>query len=210
MIEQTITQHEARQIYDALGHDLDRAVRFEQHAKQHALHLLAPAPGAHILHAGVGTGSEHAMLHTAVGTHGLVVGYDLSRGMLSLTRKRAETPLCEGDVTQLPFTTGSFDMLFSAYLLDLIPSDTLARVLTEFRRAVRPGGRIALVTLTEGINLRSQAFIAGWKLLYRISPQRLGGCRPLQLSALLAASGFMVERHVIVQRGFPSEILIGS
>jgi ubiquinone/menaquinone biosynthesis C-methylase UbiE len=139
-----------------------------------------------------------------------VVGYDLSRGMLQLTRQRADTPLCEGDAVRLPFASGSFDRLFSAYMLDLIPSADLAAVLAEFRRVLRPGGRLALVSLTEGVDLPSRLFIARWNLLYRLAPERMGGCRPIELSGPLLRAGFQVERRVVVQRGCPSEVLVGG
>ncbi len=210
MIAETIARGEARRIYDRLGAGLDRAVRFEGRAKALALELLAVEVGQHVLHVGVGTGAEHAALQRASGSEGLVVGCDLSRGMLELTRQRTDTPLCEGDAARLPFASRQFDRLFSAYMLDLIPLAEIPLVLSEFRRVLRPGGRLVLVSLTEGADLLSWIFVAGWKLAYRLNPRRLGGCRPLQLVGLLEAAGFAVERHVVVQRGFPSEVLVGA
>jgi ubiquinone/menaquinone biosynthesis C-methylase UbiE len=209
MITTTITRSDARRIYDSLGVGLDRAQRFERRAKQLGLGLLAVGPGLHVLHVGVGTGAEHAVLHAAA-PGGLVVGYDLSRGMLRLTAQRADGPLCEGDAARLPFRDQSFDRLFSAYMLDLLPHDDLPGVLAEFRRVLRPGGRLALVSLTEGIDVASRLFVGGWKLAFRLDPQRMGGCRPLLLHALVTQAGFSVERHVVVQRGFPSEVLVGE
>lgn len=210
MIERTISPDEARRIYDRLGGGLDRAERFEGRAKALALGLLAATPGERVLHVGVGTGAEHAALHRAVAPAGLVVGCDLSRGMLELTRARADTPLCEGDAARLPFQAGSFDRAFTAYMLDLIPLAAIPTVLAELRRVLRPGGRLVLVSLTEGVDVPSRVFVAGWKLAYRLGPQRLGGCRPLELAALLGRAGFAVERQVVVQRGFPSEVLSGT
>lgn len=206
----TITRSEARRIYDRLGTGLERTERFEGRAKTMALDLLSVTPGQRVLHVGVGTGAEHAALQGAVGPVGLVVGYDLSRGMLQLTRKRADTPLYEGDATQLPFRPQQFDRLLSAYMLDLIPLTEIPLVLAEFRRVLRPGGRLVLVSLTEGADPPSRLFVAAWKLVYRLDPRRLGGCRPLQLADLLGAAGFAIERHVVVQRGFPSEVLVGT
>lgn len=205
----TISRSQARQIYDRLGASLERAARYEARAKALALDLLAAAPGHRVLHVGVGTGAEHTALQRAAEPQGIVVGYGLSRGMLQLTRRRADTPLCEGDAARLPFQAGQFDRIFSAYMLDLIPLAEIPLVLAEFRRVLRPGGRLALVSLTEGVDLPSRLFVAGWKLVYRFAPRRLGGCRPLQLANLLKAAGFAAERHVVVQRGFPSEVLAG-
>lgn len=210
MIEQTISSHQARLIYNQLGSRLDKARRFEDHAKARALELLDILPGQRILHVAVGTGYEHARLQQALGTHGFLAGLDLSRTMLQLTRQHASTALCEADAGRLPFKHHSFDRLFSAYMLDLIPLGDIPSVLREFRRVLRPEGRIVLVSLTEGVDLHSRIFVAGWKLLYRLNPQRLGGCRPLQLNGMLAKAGFRVQRHVIIQRGFPSELLVGE
>lgn len=205
----TISRSEARKIYNRPGADLDRAARFEGRAKALALNLLAVSPGQQVLHVGVGTGVEHVALQRATGAHGLVVGYDLARGMLQLTRQRADTPFCEGDAAYLPFASSQFDRLFSAYMLDLIPLAEIPLVLAEFRRVLRPGGRLVLVSLTEGADLSSRLFVAIWKLVYRLDPRRLGGCRPLQLAGMLEGTGFAVERHLVVQRGFPSEVLVG-
>jgi ubiquinone/menaquinone biosynthesis C-methylase UbiE len=209
MRTETISRDEARRIYDRLGRRLDRADRFEGRAKALALDLLGTAPGQRVLHVGVGTGAEHAALQRAVAPQGLVVGCDLSRGMLQLTRARADTPLCEGDAARLPLRPDQFDRLFSAYMLDLIPLAEIPLVLAEFRRVLRPGGRIVLVSLTTGADPLSRMFVAAWTLAYRLDPRRLGGCRPLTLAELLSQAGFAVERHVVVQRGFPSEVLVG-
>jgi demethylmenaquinone methyltransferase/2-methoxy-6-polyprenyl-1,4-benzoquinol methylase len=210
MRTETISRSAARQIYNRLGAGLDRSDVFEGRAKARALAALALAPRQRVLQVGVGTGTEHAALRHAVGPHGLVVGCDLSRGMLQLTRQRADTPLCEGDVVQLPLRSQRFDRVFSAYLLDLIPLADIPLALAEFRRVLRPDGRLVLVSLTEGTDLASRVFIAGWKLVYQLDPRRLGGCRPLQLADLLKRAGFIVQRDVVVQRGFPSEVLVGT
>jgi ubiquinone/menaquinone biosynthesis C-methylase UbiE len=210
VIQKTISRATARRVYNRLGAALDRAERFEGRAKALALALLAAGPGRRVLHVGVGTGAEHAALQAAAAPGGLLVGCDLSRGMLLLTRRRADTPLCEADAVRLPFRAGGFDRLFSAYMLDLLPLAEIPAALAEFRRVLRPGGRLVLVSLTEGADLPSRLFVAGWKQVYRLDPRRLGGCRPLQLAGLLGRAGFAVERRVVVQRGFPSEVLVGT
>jgi Methyltransferase domain len=104
---------------------------------------------------------------------------------------------------------GSFDRLFSAYLLDLLPSNDLAAQLAEFYRVLRPGGRLALVSLTESISLPSRLVIGAWKAAYRASPVLCGGCRPLRLAALAQAAGFhVIACEVVVQLGVPSEVLV--
>lgn len=207
MQEQTVSRAAARRIYNTIGPSLDRAARFEARAKALGLAHLALGPGQRALQVGVGTGAEQAAIQAAVGPGGVVAGVDLSRRMLELTRGRAGGPLYEGDAARLPFAAASFDRIFSAYMLDLLPAADLPVVLAEFRRVLRPGGRMVLVSLTEGVDLPSRLFVAWWRAGFQLSPERFGGCRPLRLQPLLAAAGWAVERDVVVQRGFPSEVL---
>lgn len=211
MVERTISRAEARRAYDRLGSGLDRAERFEARARQLALDWLNLAPGQRVVQVGVGTGAAHAALAAAVTPTGLVVGLDLSHRMLTLTRQRAATPLVEGDAARLPFPDASFDRLLSTYLLDLLPTSELVAVLTEFGRVLRPGGRLVLASLTEGIDPASRVFVALWRLVYRLDPVRLGGCRPVHLAPLVERAGLVIAaRQVIIQRGFPSEIIAAA
>jgi ubiquinone/menaquinone biosynthesis C-methylase UbiE len=128
--------------------------------------------------------------------------------MRATPRPRTRAALCGGDARQLPFADGCFDRLFSAYTLDLILYRDLPSLLAGFHRALRPGGRMALVSLTEGIDRPSRVLVALWKLVYRVSPIICGGCRPLQLSGLVQQAGFhQLRREVVVQGGVPSEVL---
>ena len=205
----TISRAEARRVYNTLGTKLDRSARYEARARRYALDALDLRPDQRVLQIGVGTGGEHLALVRAVGSGGLAVGLDLSRTMLELTRRRSDTPLCEGDTVALPFATRSFDRLFCAYVLDLLPAADLPGALAEFTRVLRPGGRAVFVSLTEGVTATSRLFVAAWSLWFRWNARALGGCRPLQLLPLLDHCGLaVVQRRVIVQQGFPSEVVI--
>ena len=179
-------------------------------AKTRALALLAPTPGCRVLNVGVGTGKEHAHIAAAVAPDGLAVGLDVSAVMLRLTRTRTGSPVCLGDARRLPYASGSLDCLFAAYVLDLLPAPDLPDLLHDFRRVLVPGGRLVLTTLTEGVTRPSRAIIALWKLIYAISPEGCGGCRPLQPTGLVRQAGFrLTRREVVVQWGVPSEIIVG-
>ena len=211
MFDTTISRAQARQAYDTLGTGLDRAARFEARAGTHALAILGLKPGQRALQIGVGTGKAHLAIVQAVAPGGQAFGLDLSRVMLRLTHRHSAAPLCEGDAVALPFATHSFDRLYCAYLLDLLPAADLPRALAEFVRVLRPTGRLALVSLTEGVDLPSRLFVAAWKLRFRLAPQSLGGCRPLRLRPLVERAGFVVERRdIITQHGFPSEIVVAT
>ena len=168
-------------------------------------------PAGRVLNVGVGTGKEHVHIEAAVAPGGVAVGLDVSPVMLRLTRARTGTPVCLGDARRLPYANASFDYLFAAYVLDLLPAPDLAGLLHDFRRVLAPGGRLVLVTLTEGVNRPSRALIALWKRIYAISPEGCGGCRPLQLTGLVEQAGFhLAKREVVVQWGVPSEIIVAE
>ncbi len=131
--------------------------------------------------------------------------------MLNLTRERTQAPLCQADARQIPFEWGSFDRLYAAYVLDLLPYGALPELLSDFYQLLKPGGRAVLLALTGGIDLPSRSLVAAWKLVYVISPVACGGCRPLQLQELVRKAGFdRVEREVIVQLGLPSEVIVAD
>ncbi len=211
MIQDTISTEAARRFYDRLGRRHDWAERYEGHAKARALALLDLESGQRVLDVGAGTGKEHARLASAAGPSGLAVGIDISSVMLGITRSRTGTPVCQADARHLPFAEASFDRLFCAYVLDLIPAADLPGILAEFHRVLRPGGRLALVSLTEGVDLPSRLLVAAWKLAYTVSPIACGGCRPLCLAELVQDAGLkLLSREVVVQLAVPSEVLVAA
>ena len=204
-----ISADAARRIYDRLGPFYGWAERWEGAAKARALNLLALSPGQRALNVGVGTGREQAAIRRAVGAGGLAVGIDISPVMLRITRNLTGTPVCQADARSLPFKEAAFARLLCTYVLDLMPEPDLPGIVAEFFRVLRPGGRLVVVTLTEGVDLPSRALMALWRLLYGLNPVACGGCRPLSTVSLIRDAGFSVLSHeVIVQLGMPSEILL--
>lgn len=209
MIERTISTKKALQFYNRLGAGHDWAEMYEGKAKQRAITLLNLAPGQQVLNAGIGTGQIQPKIESAVSPGGVAYGLDLSPVMLAATCRRTNsTSLCEGNVLHLPFAPHSFDRIFSSYLLDLLPLKRIPALLAGLRRVLKPGGRMVLVSLTEGITLPSKALVSLWKAAYAISPVACGGCRPLQLADMVLEAGFnQIRREVVVQLAIPSEII---
>jgi ubiquinone/menaquinone biosynthesis C-methylase UbiE len=112
---------------------------------------LAELPaGAHVLDVACGHGAALIPAARRVGPRGQVIGIDLSGGMvretsaaihrLGLTHAKA----LRMDAEQLEFPDASFDFVLCGFSLQFFPH--LDRALSEFRRVLRPAGRVVATT----------------------------------------------------------------
>jgi len=95
----------------------------------------------------------------ARGRGALVTGLDFSAAMIALAR--AAHPgirFEEGDAEALPFAEGSFDTVVANFGIHHVPDPV--RALSEARRVLRPGGRIAFTSWV------APAENIAWKLLF--------------------------------------------
>lgn len=211
VIRETISAHAAQRFYDRLGARHDWAEFYESRAKQRALQLLELRTGLALLNAGCGTGREQHEIEASMSPGGRAIGVDISIVMARLTRQRTGSSTLQADIGALPFASKSFDRVFSSYVLDLIRYDEIGGILSEFRRVLRPDGRLVILALTEGESGPSRAVVGLWKAIYGIAPIACGGCRPLRLSGLMQEAGYrQVTREVVVQFGVPSELIVAE
>jgi ubiquinone/menaquinone biosynthesis C-methylase UbiE len=130
--------------------------------------------------------------------------------MLEKAKKRlnklpaARYSLRTGTAFDLQMATGSIDLLVNNYLFDLLSFEDMDTVLLEFKRVLKPGGRLVLVNMTRGERPGSGLY----DLIYRLSPRTMGGCRGVRLSEKLKQHGFNIEvREYHQQLLFPSEVI---
>ena len=209
LIQDTISPTAAQKYYDLWGRHYDWFSFFESRAKSRSLELLDLQPGLSLLHVGLGTGKEHEWIVTHIEPDGRAYGLDLSLMMLQVARARLDSPLCQADGGYLPFGHRRFDRLYAAYVIDLIPTSLIPVWLQGFRRVLKPGGCMVLLTLTEGVTVTSRAVVSLWKAAYRLYPLACGGCRPLQLTDLMQQAGFQfMQDEIIIQFGIPSQVIL--
>jgi ubiquinone/menaquinone biosynthesis C-methylase UbiE len=165
-----------------------------------------------VLEVALGSGEFYSTLARIAGLR-RCVGVDLSAGMLVRARRRLEEAgierrtLCRADALSLPFSAEAFDILFNLYMLDLLLVEDVRRVLREFARVLRPGGRLVVVTMAEQAPLVNTL----WTRLYRCSPVLVGGCRPLPVAEMLVSNGWKIELHEqISQCGFRSDLFVAQ
>lgn len=185
----------------------------EARPKALALEKMARKPGERYLEVAVGTGLSAVEQVSRSGAGGFV-GIDMTPGMLALTRKRlreagaSAVPLILADARHLPFAAASFDCVFNSYMLDLIPTADIPLIVAEFRRVLRPGGRIVLVNLTDGEGADA-SFSENWKQNYLVDPIRLGACRPVQAGRFMEPAGFTDIQRTYCGEGqsWPTEVV---
>lgn len=185
----------------------------EQPMRDVGLNLLAAQPGESILEIGFGTGHCLVELARAVGPTGKVRGIDLSQRMTEeaaeLLNKEGlddQVELTCGDATELPYETDSLDGIFTSFTLELFDTPELPRVLAEWRRVLRPGGRLAVVAISkEG---KQGVVMKAYEWTHRHFPN-LMDCRPIFVSSALEAAGFKIDKKQIEHMWVPVEIVLG-
>ncbi len=170
--------------------------------------------GEHVLDVACGTGDLTERFARADATPGRIVGLDYTRRMLTVARQKrrrlpreiaARIEYVQGDAQQLPFEDASFDVVSIAFGIRNVQEP--ARAVGEFRRVLRPGGRLIILEFAEP----SLAPVRWFNDLYcrRIMPvtatlisgDRSGAYKylprsvstfmtPAQMAALLQSSGF--------------------
>lgn len=75
-----------------------------------------------------------------------VTGVDPSAGMLAENRKRNPVTLLEGKGEALPCAEATFDFVSMGYALRHV--EDLHQLFNEFRRVLRPGGRVLILEIT--------------------------------------------------------------
>ena len=101
-------------------------------------------PGDRVLDACCGTGD---LAVAAEREGGIVTGLDFSPAMLERARRKSDTVAwVEGDVLALPFADGSFDVATVGFGVRNVAD--LDGAVTELRRVLRHGGRLAILEIT--------------------------------------------------------------
>lgn len=72
------------------------------------------------------------------------------------------------------------------YMFDLLPEKDFVWVLKEFKRVLKPNGRIILVNMTKGVHFYERF----WETVYQVNPRWLDGCRGVLLSESMQQAGF--------------------
>ena len=101
--------------------------------------------GDRVLDAACGTG-DLAIADLKAGA-AQVTGLDFSEAMLARARRKAPLEWVQGDLLALPFADATFDAATVGFGVRNV--DDLELSLRELRRVLRPGGRLAILEITQ-------------------------------------------------------------
>ena len=129
-------------VYDVMNHVMTAGldVRWRRLAAESVVQ-----PGDRVLDAACGTG-DLAVADLKAGA-GRVTGLDFSERMLQRARRKAPLDWVHGDMLALPFADATFDAATVGFGVRNVEDLELA--LRELRRVLRPGGRVAILEITQ-------------------------------------------------------------
>jgi len=184
----------------------------ETKARKRSLELADIRNGERILEVAVGTGLTFEAILKA-NPDGENFGIDLTDAMLEQATEKARATgkqnymLNIGDAYALDFPDDHFDLLVNNYMFDLLPEVDFPLVLNEFRRVLKPEGRLVLINMTKGERFYERI----WDVIYQISPDLMGGCRGVQLLPIMQSMEFgKLHREMLSEMTFPSEIITAT
>ncbi len=146
-------QEKVRRMFASIAHayDLNNRVHSfgrDQAWRRRTVRDAQIKPTDHVLDVACGTGD--LSLAFAKGGAQRVVGLDYTAEMLEIARERKAHDAIEyvqGDAQALPFEDASFDVLSIAFGLRNVGDPNTA--LREFRRVLKPGGRLLILEFSE-------------------------------------------------------------
>ena len=210
------TKAEAKRFYDRISRIYGWVTgAFERKHGEYALELLSIADGETALEIGTGSGHCFEQMVRLVGEGGSCHGVDTSTGMLDVTRDRLRRSglasgagLCCADAARLPFLDVSFDAILIAFTLELFDTPEIPQVLQECMRVLKPGGRIAIVSLSrEG---KATAAVRLYEWAHRKWPQ-VADCRPIYAERSMTACGYVVaSKSRARMAALPLEIVLAK
>ncbi len=209
------SREETRKYYDRIAKIYDlMADHSEAPVRRAALELLAARPGEKVLEVGFGTGHCLVELAKAVGPGGKVYGLDISDGMLGLARANLEkdgmagrAELACGDASKLPYPDALLDAVFMSFTLELFDTPEIPRVLAECKRALRPGGRVAVAAMSKEGGHGVAFHLYEWT--HQHFPNFVD-CRPIFVARALEEAGFRVARKENRDVWVPVEVVLAE
>jgi ubiquinone/menaquinone biosynthesis C-methylase UbiE len=200
------SRQQAKSAYDHLSRWYDwLAAGYEERPRAAAVHRLDVQPGDTVLEIGCGTGRSLVQMGGQLAASGVILGIDLSRGMLRVARRRLQQrgmaqqiSLHEADGLNLPLAAARFDRLLMTFTLELFDTPEIPRVLAECARVLRREGRLCVLSLSREGGPNTLTRLYEWA--HDLIPQ-YADCRPIYVQQALESAGFRILRAGTISLG---------
>lgn len=156
MIKSTYTDDKTKKYYAWRASNYDALAEWEKEFHAEAVQLSEAQKGQHVLIVACGTGRGMIELAEAVGPTGRIDALDLSEQMMEQAHVKSEKAgltdriyFKQGNAKDLPYPDETFDIVYNAYMLDLIPLDGFDPILNEMNRVLKPGGKLVLLNMSK-------------------------------------------------------------
>ena len=145
------------------------------------------------------------------------IAIDYSDGMLSVCKKKIGSKnLVKANALNLPFKSSTFDIIFSSFLLDLLPLREIPIALKEMKRVVKGNGKIVAVSLSKEGEFFKKLFRILYEIFYYHWPLIAGyraSSRPIYLKNEIEKAGLKIIKRKITNIPlfhFPVEIIVAK
>ncbi len=210
------SKYSTRSNYDRLSRWYDLLTfNSEKRLAKLAIQQLDLQPGETVLEIGCGTGANLLLMAQYISPSGIMIGLDISYGMLSHTKKKVSVPstgrgihLTQGDGEKLPIESGRINAILLSFTLELFDPTGIAAVIAECRRILSPSGRICVVGLSRKPGNTIPVRLYDW---FHTHFPDLIDCRPILIEQTLTAGGYNILHTASLSLfGLPIEIITAN
>lgn len=194
-----------RRIYDLVAPFYPISSRlFHARAHAKALEALDLKDGSRVLEVAMGSGEMFQRL-VRRNARGQNIGIDFSANMAARSQANARRNFpavaahCPcADARRLPFRDHCFEALICCYLFELLAESHTREAIDEFRRVLKPGGQLALISVAENESTFNLLYKTGAK----VAPAFWGRQVSAMLPDLLRSGSFAVKSSFKVRQLF--------
>ncbi|MEL6373835.1 MAG: class I SAM-dependent methyltransferase [Pseudomonadota bacterium] len=207
-----------RDHYDRFGARQDRQAWYEDKALDALIRHGRFEDASRVIELGCGTGRYAARLFADhLPEHARYLGLDISETMVALARRRlvawearAQVRQSDGAIT-FAEDNASADRVVATYVADLLSVAEQRALVDEAARVLQPGGLLLMASLDRDPPGVARLTAAAWQLAHRMTPLRVGGCRPVALRPLIDEARWSVAHMSrVTSWGLGSQVLIAQ
>lgn len=210
-----LSPEQAAAVYDRVGRWQDTQGFYERPAVDALIRAGQFEVATDVVEVGCGTGALAARLLDAhLPDTARYVALDVSATMVGLAQKalgdwsdRVRVERIDGH-DPWPVPDSGADRVVAVYVLDLMAPVAIEAFFAEAGRVLRPGGMVTIASLAPGTHGISRLVSACWYQIWRINPHLAGGCRPVDIAALLPTGWHVNATKTITRWAITSTVLV--